>query len=198
MKDQFPLVKVDGPTRAGLYVVNILSFSEACEDFDECTRPFTLSASALTVPDRDPRGFLPNTVWQARTPQDRALWLATEYYPRVNTEYVTASDVLETFKDHAVLLVETEKEWLHNTLGIPTAEDLADQLEALQREYFNVDQEVRLQIVDGGHAVHFGDPSYDQDHRGLWASGVLQDSTDSVELAEELIRDVVNSWHENL
>ena len=60
--------------------------------------------------------------------------------------------------------------------------------------------EIRLQYLDGGYAIHTGDPSYDQDHRGAWGAGLIGLDTDAAELAEDLIEQVeeAEAWAEDL
>lgn len=49
--------------------------------------------------------------------------------------------------------------------------------------------DVRLQCVDGGWAVHEGDPCYDTDHRGFWGAGSLSPRTNVRVLARDLIEE---------
>jgi hypothetical protein len=58
--------------------------------------------------------------------------------------------------------------------------------------------EIRLQYRNGGYAIHTGDPSYDQDHRGAWGAGLIGLDTDAAELADDLIEQVeeAEAWAE--
>lgn len=50
------------------------------------------------------------------------------------------------------------------------------------------DIDVRLQVQeDGGWDLHFGDSSYDQDHRGYWGASCLSLRTNCRSLAWDLI-----------
>jgi hypothetical protein len=49
---------------------------------------------------------------------------------------------------------------------------------------------VRLQVLDGEAIVHFGDASYDLDHRGYWGYGSITPDCDFEQLAQELIEQV--------
>ena len=53
--------------------------------------------------------------------------------------------------------------------------------------------EVRLQVMPSGSwSVHYGDPGYDTDHRGYWASSSVPGSNenfDALDLAQELIHE---------
>jgi hypothetical protein len=53
----------------------------------------------------------------------------------------------------------------------PTIPEVARELRALNDEARD-ELDVRLQVTDDGDwRVHFGDPGYDQDHRGYWGAG---------------------------
>ena len=66
----------------------------------------------------------------------------------------------------------------------PTQEELSEVLWGLAQWMQGFDEEelpgadeagmdVRLQVMEDGWQVHHGDASYDQDHRGVWASSWL-------------------------
>lgn len=58
------------------------------------------------------------------------------------------------------------------------------------------DCEVRLQVLDESDGVwelHYGDPQYDQDHRGFWGVGNIDKSTNCRELAKQLIEDCLGN-----
>ena len=78
--------------------------------------------------------------------------------------------------------------------------EIAEHLEAIQYEVkenpdldinHGEDQayiDVRLQLqANGSFVVHFGDPSYDQDHRGFWGSSSIAVDTDLEETAHDLL-----------
>lgn len=89
-----------------------------------------------------------------------------------------------------------------STLGeVPVVEAVAvalrDVRDYLRRERF-ADTDVRLQVHDGW-AVHHGDASFDQDHRGLWGAGSVsaRDSLATLrETARGLVSEVLDAWYE--
>jgi hypothetical protein len=60
--------------------------------------------------------------------------------------------------------------------------------------------DVRLQVwPNGGWAVHCGDPSYDQDHRGYWGASCIPGARrrfNSTETARDLLEQVKESYSE--
>ena len=78
---------------------------------------------------------------------------------------------------------------------MPSIKDVASVLRSYkpgrgeyQDEYGNDGIDVRLQVMPGGGwAIHRGDASYDQDHRGYWGAGFLTPATNCRELAKDLI-----------
>jgi|TARA_Y100000310_G_scaffold285304_1_gene308691 hypothetical protein len=50
--------------------------------------------------------------------------------------------------------------------------------------------EIRLQVVDGSWAVHYGDPGYDLDHRGFWGAAWLPRTGTVPDIARDLIEQV--------
>lgn len=56
--------------------------------------------------------------------------------------------------------------------------------------------DVRLQVSGDGWAVHYGDASYDQDHRGYWGASCLSRETNCRELARELIAECEDSFNQ--
>ena len=89
-----------------------------------------------------------------------------------------------------------------STLGeVPTVEAvtsaLRDVREWLRRERF-AESDVRLQVHDGW-AVHHGDSSFDQDHRGLWGAGSVsaRDNLATLrETASGLVLEALDAWYE--
>lgn len=86
--------------------------------------------------------------------------------------------------------------------AMPTERDVLHELRGIQSEMerHKIEEDnyvdVRLQVnpADGEWSVHYGDPSYDQDHRGYWgSSGVNIDDDDTTlrETAKDLISQVV-------
>src|SRR4029078_13330896 len=47
--------------------------------------------------------------------------------------------------------------------------------------------DVRLQVQSDGWTVHFGDSSYDQDHRGFWGASCIVTTSNCREVARDLI-----------
>ena len=48
--------------------------------------------------------------------------------------------------------------------------------------------DVRLQLqANGSFVVHFGDPSYDTDHRGFWGSSSIAVDSDLEDVAHDLL-----------
>lgn len=61
----------------------------------------------------------------------------------------------------------------------------------------NPEADIRLQVTDGGcWAVHFGDSSYDQDHRGYWGASSIDRRTNCRELARELIDQCADHFYQ--
>jgi hypothetical protein len=50
---------------------------------------------------------------------------------------------------------------------------------------------VRLQIHEGTWAVHTGDASYDQDHRGFWGASSVEAHCDE-ETLDEIVMDLID------
>ncbi len=53
---------------------------------------------------------------------------------------------------------------------------------------------VRLQVVDGAYYFRYGDPSFDQDHRGTWGSTLVYYGMSKraiYKVAKELIKEMV-------
>lgn len=86
---------------------------------------------------------------------------------------------------------------------LPSKQSIAKALVELKRNMSSIgwpdkekDQDVpwvdvRLQVYDDGDwAIRWGDPSYDQDHRGHWGCGSLSPRTNCRELAQELLDSV--------
>jgi hypothetical protein len=51
--------------------------------------------------------------------------------------------------------------------------------------------DVRLQVHDGTWAIHAGDASYDQDHRGFWGASSVSANTDGDDLTS-ILEDLVD------
>lgn len=52
--------------------------------------------------------------------------------------------------------------------------------------------DVRLQLIGGSYELHYGDASYDTDHRGSWGAGTVdRDATDDdlATIADDMIRE---------
>jgi len=87
--------------------------------------------------------------------------------------------------------------------GPPPVEDVARELELINA---NVEGEceVRLQVYDDGEwMMHYGDPGWDQDHRGYWGASSVPGvggpdmqprEFDSKEMAEDLIDQVQEAY----
>lgn len=64
-------------------------------------------------------------------------------------------------------------------LPFPKEEEVVDWLLDYAANFAEGDVDVRLQVYESGEwALRFGDPQYDQDHRGFWGSGVLAGDED--------------------
>jgi hypothetical protein len=89
-----------------------------------------------------------------------------------------------------------------STLGeVPTVEAVAVALKDV-RDYLRRERmagsEVRLQVHDGW-TVHYGDSSFDQDHRGLWGAGSVGARDSLVVLRETaggLVSEALEAWYE--
>jgi hypothetical protein len=94
---------------------------------------------------------------------------------------------------------------------IVTITELAEALHAYGQELASYDPkdiadeegnatgDVRLQLIDGSWALHTGDASYDQDHRGAWgASSISAGATmkECRETAKDLIAEAEESLAE--
>ncbi len=59
----------------------------------------------------------------------------------------------------------------------------------------NPSGDIRLQVSDDGWAVHTGDSSYDQDHRGFWgASSVEPNQSDCRSIARDLLEQAKDDY----
>jgi len=75
-------------------------------------------------------------------------------------------------------------------MRFPTIKQVAaDLAEAKKDMQPGNDMDVRLQVMDDCWAVHYGDPQYDQDHRGCWGYGTLRRGTNCRDLARDLIEE---------
>lgn len=80
--------------------------------------------------------------------------------------------------------------------GQPSVKLLAGTLVSLKPHilsatFFNEDEtrgmDVRLQVVDGGWRLWTGDPQYDTDHRGVWASCYLTPGDNCRTVARDML-----------
>jgi len=75
-------------------------------------------------------------------------------------------------------------------MRFPKISDVARELRDLNKEA-DSEMDVRLQVYPNGDwAVRWGDPSYDQDHRGYWGSSSIPGSNrrfNSEDVARHLI-----------
>lgn len=55
--------------------------------------------------------------------------------------------------------------------------------------------DIRLRVYEGGWEVLSGDPSFDQDHRGIVASGWLPYDADA-EMCDEIVEDLLETFEE--
>jgi hypothetical protein len=88
-------------------------------------------------------------------------------------------------------------------IKLPSKAAIVKELRGIQREMERGEIEednyvdVRLQVSSGGDwSVHYGDPSYDTDHRGYWGAGSVGIDADGAELesiAEQLIEEAAES-----
>lgn len=76
-------------------------------------------------------------------------------------------------------------------MKMPSIKSVAAELAFAKRFYLGddcPDVEVRLQVTEGGAwCLHYGDPCYDQDHRGFWGAGSLDRRTNCRDEARWLI-----------
>ena len=62
-------------------------------------------------------------------------------------------------------------------------------------------QDIRLQVVDDSYMVHWGDPSFDTDHRGFWGVSSLFPKMTKKEcyaVAKELINDAADNYYSSI
>ena len=81
----------------------------------------------------------------------------------------------------------------------PFLDAIASQLEVIQAMDFEPEEEgeepfldVRLRVFDGGWEVLHGDSQYDTDHRGVWAYSSISESSEAMEVARELLQNLVD------
>lgn len=83
-------------------------------------------------------------------------------------------------------------------MTIGTAEvlraEVAQCLMNLASEYPGAD--VRLQVVDDGWELHFGDASYDTDHNGYWGASSLPEGKTTAEECGALADDLMEQCAE--
>lgn len=92
-----------------------------------------------------------------------------------------------------------------NANGVPSRSELLHLLTCVQLDMKWADPnlleaDVRLQVVSGGHFVHWGDPSFDVDHRGAWGASSISpgyETEDMEQLADDLISQVEDMLAEN-
>ncbi len=74
---------------------------------------------------------------------------------------------------------------------------IVSQLLAFRRqlvEWGIAESDIRLQMRGENWSLHYGDASYDQDHRGFWGAGSVQTTYDLADLeavAQDLIEQVL-------
>jgi len=84
-------------------------------------------------------------------------------------------------------------------MRLPSRHDVAAELRAVNAEAFDGECDVRLQVYEnGGWAVRFGDPGYDQDHHGYWGSDVVPGRGkrfNSTAMAQDLLDQVKDDYY---